>query len=136
MQSRVVVAAVIKKKKSFLFGRKKKDIGPYPNTWHLLGGGVEEGENFENAITREILEEAGIEIANLKKIGSSQDEEPNKHGELTHYIFHIFSCDYKSGELKPGDDIVELKWFSQSELKTIPLTRPSIKFFKQQGLIE
>ena len=40
MNCRVVVSAVIEKGSAVLLGRKPKDFGPYPNTWHLPGGGL------------------------------------------------------------------------------------------------
>lgn len=129
MQSRLIVTVIIRKGDEFLFGRKSKDIGPYPNTWHLLGGGVNAEEKLEDALVREVREEAGIEIINIKRVSFQEDFEPNKKGEPTHYIFLIFTAGYQSGELMPGDDIVELRWFHKSELKNIPLPRPSQQYF-------
>lgn len=34
----------------------------FPNTWALMGGGVEEGENFFQTAAREVKEELGIEF--------------------------------------------------------------------------
>ncbi len=38
-------------------------------TYNLIGGGVDEGETFEEALHREALEEAGMEIEILKPLG-------------------------------------------------------------------
>lgn len=136
MKSRLVVSAIFKKGDQYLFGKKQKDVAPYPNAWHLLGGGVNlEEENLEEAIRREVKEEAGIELGKLKRVSFDEDYEPNKHGEMTHYVFLVFESEYKSGELNAKDDIEELKWFHKSELKNIPLTRPSIKLFKELGIV-
>ena len=136
MKSRLIVAAIIKKGDKYLLGMKPNNTPPYPNTWHLLGGGVNlEEENLEEAVRREVNEEGGIELGSLKRISFDEDQEPNKHGEITHYVFLVFEGEYKNGELKANDDIQELQWFSSEELKTIPLTRPSIKLFKELGLI-
>lgn len=35
MKSRVIVTVIIKRGDSYLMGMKPKDIGPYPNTWHI-----------------------------------------------------------------------------------------------------
>lgn len=136
MKARLIVAAVIKKGDEFLFGKKQDSIGPYPNTWHLLGGGVNlEEENLTDAIKREVKEEAGIEITDLKKLSFDEDLEPDKKGEETRYVFLVFDANYKSGELKADDDIKELKWIHKSEIKNIPLARPSQKLFKELNIV-
>jgi nucleoside triphosphatase len=135
METRVIVSAIVKKDDQFLFGKKPKDIGPYPNTWHLLGGGVNSGESILDAIKREVSEESGITIKNIKSISFDEDYEPNKHGVETHYIFLVFQAEYESGELKPKDDINELRWIDRSELPKLNLNRASIKLFKELKLI-
>lgn len=136
MKSRLIVSAIIKKGEEYLLGMKPNNIPPYPNTWHLLGGGVNlEEEKLEEAIRREVKEEAGIELGDIKRISFDEDYEQDKHGEMTHYVFLVYEGEYKSGELKAGDDILKLKWFNKAELNSIPLTRPSIKLFKELKLI-
>ena len=135
METQVIVSAIIENKNKLLLGRKSKNVGPYPNTWHLLGGGVKQGESIFDAIKREVLEESGIKISNLEPIGFDEDYEPNKHGIKTHYIFLVFRAKYKAGSLRAGDDIHELKWIDKSKLKTIKLNRPTIKLFKKLQLI-
>lgn len=135
MKSRLIVAAIVKKGDKYLLGMKPDNTPPYPNTWHLLGGGVNlEEENLEDAVKREVREEAGIELKDIKRVSFDEDYEPNKHGEETHYVFLVYEGEYKSGNLKADDDIQELKWFSRNELKEITLTRPSIKLFKELGI--
>ncbi len=137
MDVRVVVCAIIKKGGKYLFGQKPQNVGPYPNSWHFLGGGADlSQENVHEALRREVKEEAGIEITNIKRIGFQEDEEPDKNGKLTHYLFLIFEADYKSGKLKNGDDIAKLKLFTKSELKKIIMPRPSDKLFRQLGWIK
>lgn len=136
MKNRLIVAAIIKKGDKYLLGKKSKNIAPYPNTWHLLGGGVNlEEEKLEEAIRREVKEEAGIALGDIKRISFDEDYEPDKHGEMTHYVFLVYEGDHKSGELKAKDDIEELQWFNKSELKNILLTRPSVKLFKELEII-
>lgn len=54
MNHRIIVSAIIEHNGKYLFGRKPKDIGPYPNTWRLLGGGVSiQEETLLDAIRRE-----------------------------------------------------------------------------------
>lgn len=135
MKTRVIVSAVIERDRDLLFGKKKVNVGPYPNTWHLIGGGVDDGESLTDAIKREIKEEAGIEVEISRSLGFDEDYEPNKHGEITHYIFLMFLAKYVSGEIKADDDIEKLEWISKDKLSEIELNKPSIKLFKQMGYL-
>jgi len=134
IKTRVIVSAIIKNGDKLLFGRKKENVSPYPNTWHLVGGGIEESEPLEESIKREIREEASIEVKIKEAVGFDDDFESNKDGEMTHYIFLVYDAEYVSGELKADDDIVALKWFSKNELPK-ELSRASIKLFKKLGYI-
>ena len=132
MKSRVVVAAIIQKGNKLLFGKKPKNIGPFPNQWIILGGGVDlDKETLEEALIREIREEANIEITDIKKISFAEDYEPDKKGEMTHYLFIDYLVKYKSGTAKANDDVAEIKWIDKSDIKNIPLSRPTIKLFKE-----
>ena len=134
MKTRICVVAIIEKDGKFLMGNKAMDIGPYPNTWRLPGGGVEEGESFEDAVRREVKEETGLEVTNVEKVSIQEDDEPDKHGEMTHYTFHIFRVE-ASGSEKPTDEFPELRWIDKLKLKEVPLARPSREYFKQIGLL-
>jgi len=136
MKSRIVVTAIIENNHMYLLGQKPHNVGPYPNTWHLLGGGVKmEQEKLEDGLRREIREEAGVEIDTIKKVLFDEDYEPDKKGELTHYVFLVYWVTCKSDNITANDDIEKLQWFSKTELKKLPLTRPSIKLFKELKLI-
>lgn len=136
MNHRLIATAVIEKDGKILMGQKRDDVGPYPNTWHIPGGGVEiEKETIDEAVKREIKEETGLDVAKLTRVLFDEDYEPNKHGEMTHYVFLIFHAEPTSMDAVAGDDLVKLKWFSKDELKTVPLTRPSEKYFKEKGWI-
>jgi len=130
MKYALIVAAMIEKNGWYLFGKKSKDIDPYPNCWLIIGGKVyPEKETLEASLQREIKEEANIEVKDIKKIGFDEDYRVRK-GEMTHLIFLIYSVKYKSGEVKPGDDIEKLKWVKKSAIKKLKLAPPTIKLLK------
>lgn len=132
MVSRIVAGVIIRRGNRYLFGRKKKDIGPYPNTWMLIGGGIRlESETIDEGIIREIREEVNIKVKNLKRLTFQEDYEPDKNKQMTHYVYLLYSADYKSGQPNPGDDIVELKWISKEEFKKYTFCKPTVKLFKQ-----
>jgi len=127
-KSRIVVSAVIERDGAILLGKKAPGAGPYPDTWHLPGGGVNLGqETLVEAVRREVREETGIEIDSIEPLIFDEDDEPDKHGVMTHYIFLVYRARHASGTLRPADDLKELRWVKKEELSRMPLTRPSKK---------
>jgi len=136
MKSRVIVVGLVEKNGSILLGKKPGNTGPYPNTWHNPGGGINlDKESLEEALKREIREETGIEIQNIEQLGFDEDNEPDKHGEMTHYIFLAFRAKWLSGEIMAGDDMKELKWVKKDELKNLFFNRPAKKLLKKLNFI-
>ncbi|MCM2325335.1 MAG: NUDIX domain-containing protein [Candidatus Woesearchaeota archaeon] len=134
MPFRVAVSAVIRKGDYYLFGKKAEGAGPYPDKWLIIGGGIRLGkETIEEALRREIREEANIEVKNLAHLGFEEDFRKKK-GILTHFIFLNFMAEYGSGEERPGDDIVELRWVHKDEIKELDVCEPSLKLFSDLGL--
>lgn len=136
MKSRLIVAAVIEKDGRVLLGRKAVDVGPYPNTWLIPGGGVNLGEeSLDEGIAREVKEETGLEIKKIEKLSFDEDREANKYGEITHYVFLVFKIIPVSDNAVAGDDLSVVQWFTKFELKDIPHSKPTQKLFKQIGWI-
>ncbi len=136
MKNRLIVVCVIKKEDQVLLARKPENQGPYPNKWHIPGGGVHlNEENCEEAIIREVKEETGLEIKDLQKIGWDTDIEPDKNNESTYYIFLEYIADYDSGVLCPQSDIVKLEWVDIIALNDYDLNRAAKATFKRIGFL-
>lgn len=132
MKSRIVVAGLIKKDDKYLFG--KQEGGFSPDKLVILGGGMDLGESPEEALRREFLEEANIQLKNIKPAHFDHYIGPYK-GEPYHLTFLQFTADYESGEPKPGDDIVELLWLTKEQIQQYPQNEATLKFLKFIGLI-
>lgn len=99
------VIGVIEKDDKYLFGLESK-AGPMNNKWRLLGGRLEPGEVSEQALHRELREEAGIEVKVDGYLGSVD----GTHRDIA---IDVFYGSYVSGEIRPKlDENSRIGWFS------------------------
>lgn len=85
-----------------------------PNMYSLIAGHIDPGEFIETSVKREIKEEVGIDIKNIKYFGSHPWPFPNK-------LMIGFIAEYSSGEIKIDNDEIEAAdWFSLDDLPNIP----------------
>ena len=76
---RVGIAVFIFKDGQFLMMQRQGSHGT--GTWSVPGGHLEFGESFEDTARREVLEETGVEITNIRFGGVTNDvfESDGKH---------------------------------------------------------
>ncbi len=100
--------------KILLILRDDKPEIPEPNTWQLPGGGVEEGEDYFQAIQRELKEEISIIPQQLKCLGSAPDNTK---------VFFAFLTDEDVANIKLGNEGQKLEFFSIEDAFKINLTK-------------
>ena len=113
-QTRVGIGVFVFKNGKFLMGRRKGAHGS--GSWSIPGGHLEYGETFEDTAKREVLEETGLEVKNLRFGAVTNDffEDENKH-----YVTVWMVCDWASGQEKimEPDKFVEICW---KDFDTLP----------------
>ncbi|MDA3849849.1 MAG: NAD(+) diphosphatase [Spirochaetaceae bacterium] len=84
------------------------------NTFALIAGFVEAGESLEDALHREVMEEVGLKVHNVRYFSSQS-------WPLPHTLLMGFTADYLSGDIKPdGEEIVEARWTDPRREESIP----------------
>lgn len=97
--------------------------------WVFPGGQVEVGENVIDAVKREIMEEAGVEIevGEVFCISSNTGKHPGYNGvkEVPTKIMLDFICRAKSGTPRPSEENSESAYFPKEKVLELIQT-PSV----------
>jgi len=107
------IMALVRRGREFLLARS-----PHfpPGMYSALAGFVEPGETLEQTLVREVREEVGIEVANVRYFASQPWPFP-------HSLMIAFNADYAGGEITPEPGEIEAAdWFT---LDRLPQALPS-----------
>ncbi len=122
-------AVVFKEDKVLLVLRGKP---PAEKQWSIPGGSIELGETLQEAAEREIAEEAGIIIQAKNPIYTFDVIERDENGDIRfHYVIVDLAADYVSGELRAGDDAVDVSWVSLEDLNNRNVSDATRKLLAQ-----
>jgi len=100
----------------------------YDGWWTLPGGGIEHGEDPQDAAVRELEEETGLigAVEELLDVDSWSRVLTNRGGEENDYhgIQILFRCRIVGGKMRNevGGSTDECRWFSRAELPADRLT--------------
>ncbi len=88
----------------------------------LVAGFVEFGESLEEAMAREALEETGINITNIRYLGSQSWPFPSQ-------LMCGFVADYAGGDIDLRDqELCAAQWYALDQLPTLPPSRSIARY--------
>jgi NAD+ diphosphatase len=116
--SPAIIVAIIKDDK-ILLARSGRFPGGF---FSVLAGFVEPGEDLETCVAREVFEETGIEVKNIRYFGSQPWPFPDS-------LMVGFTAEYAGGSIQiDGQEIVAADWYAPDNLPHIP---PGISIARQ-----
>ena len=112
-EPRIGVAVIVVKSGRVLLGKRKGAHGA--GTWALPGGHLAYGETIEACAHREVMEETGLSIRDLKPGPYTNDIFSN---ERKHYVTLFIVSRYAAGQLqiKEPDKCEAWDWFEWDHL--------------------
>jgi len=109
---RVVTNAIITHKGKILLGKKEEKEGhPISGEWHFPGGHIDEGEEPEEAIKREVKEETGldVEVHQLVDVTSQSWNDD----EVLQSTYH---CESENTDAEASYDLSQVEWVRPENL--------------------
>ena len=105
------VMALVKRGRQLLLGRSPH----FPaGMYSALAGFVEPGESLEQCLEREVHEEVGVRVGNIRYFASQPWPFP-------HSLMVAFVADWRSGEIAPQvGEIEDARWFDVLQLPKLP----------------
>lgn len=127
----LVVTGIIVKDGKFLIAKRSAHEKAYPNQWTVPGGKLEMHDYtnrpkdtntqwynvFEDLLKREVMEETGLKIKNIKYLTSLSFIRPDN---IPTAVISLFA-DHDVGDVKLCEDLTEYSWVTLEEAKNYDL---------------
>jgi ADP-ribose pyrophosphatase YjhB (NUDIX family) len=91
---------------------------PFKGKWALPGGYVNKGEKTVDAARREVQEETGVEVKNLRLIGVFDRPDRDPRGWV---VSHAYFGKVRDPKITAQDDAADARWFTFDEVDTMEL---------------
>ena len=122
----VGVGVVVVKGESVLLVRRGKP--PRRGQWSLPGGRQRLGETVRAAALREVREETALEVEITALLDVLDSMTRDDDGRLAyHYTLVDFLAEWRAGEARPGDDVVEVAWADPRDLDGYGLWEETVR---------
>lgn len=126
IQHRVIVVGLVwNKTGELLFCKMPPDRGVFPGEWGFPGGGIEPGEQMEQALRRELREELTIEVQDIRPAFFKDALYPKLSvgGAITntYMIFLVFHCQFTQGRIRLNEEFSEYRWVAKGEVGDLTL---------------
>jgi len=128
---KIIATAVIVKNNKFLIAKRSEKEERFPGLWTVPGGKMDTGDYtkgkkdtahywynaLETTLKREITEEVGMKIKNIRYVTSLAD---NPKGKDPSIVLSLMA-DWTSGKGKISNEIIEFSWVDLKEAKKYKL---------------
>ncbi|MBM4401761.1 MAG: NUDIX hydrolase [Candidatus Cloacimonetes bacterium] len=126
------IGAVIPRDGRYLLFKRRK----FPYVWVSPAGHWDKGEEAEQAIKREVEEEAGLRVKKVELLFEEDlSNDPCRRGtSLHHWKFFLCECE---GKLQACDEAEPstIGFYAPSDIARMELSNPTKYFFEKMGVI-
>lgn len=109
-----LISRINNKKSEYLLISTKENFGKYTGLYYPPGGHINNNEDEQTALIREIKEELGVIVRPIKRIATTP-------GDVKDQVTFWWQCDCPDTNFSINNDVdkdtVDVRWFTEDELK-------------------
>jgi 8-oxo-dGTP diphosphatase len=109
-----------------LLGRRRAGREFYPGVWDVLGGHLEPGETAEQALVRELREEAGVTPTAWESLGEFREPLPGGDGSVVLRLYVVTAWNGTPRNRSP-EEHSEVSWFAVDDACRLALAHPAYR---------
>lgn len=110
------VKAIIEKDNKILFLKRSEKYEHLNNAWDIPGGRINFGEDPKEGLKREIEEETGLHLKEIKQILDTSTVFKN---EEKHIVRITYLCTVEEGDSILSNEHTYVEWIPKEKLKTL-----------------
>ncbi len=131
----VLINAVVEKDGQILISQRSLTEKHGPGKWCIPGGKLEYSgvvyEALQKTAQREVLEETGVAVEEEMQLIANNTFQHDE--DMVQVIAIVFLCHYKSGEAKPMEDTMAVRWIKRDEVDNFEFHNINVKDYVLKG---